>query len=82
MIFFRQAFSKSRLLLSGTYAGSLLATLYFAMFMQSTILTVLTAVIQMITLFLMILGEVPGGSSGLRFFTSMFRRSVSSTLPV
>lgn len=59
-----------------------MATLYFAMFMQSTILTVLTAVIQMITLFLMILAEVPGGSSGLRFFTSMFRRSVSNTLPV
>lgn len=82
MVFFRQAFSKSRLVHTCTYAGSLLATLYFAMFMQNTVLTVIAAAIQTITLFLMILAEVPGGSSGLRFFTSMFRRSVSSTLPV
>lgn len=82
MIFFRQFFSKSRLAVSGTYAGSLVASLYFAMIMQSTILTIIFAVIQIVTLFLMIVAEVPGGTAGLRFFTQMFRRSVSTTLPV
>jgi len=81
-IFFKQAFSKPRLLLSGSYAGSLITTLYFAMWVQSTAFTVLFAVIQAITLLLMVLAEIPGGSSGLRFFGQMFRRSVSSTLPV
>jgi len=82
MLFFKQAFSKSRLTISGSYAGSLMATIYFAMWAQSTALTVLFAVIQVITLLLMILAEVPGGSTGLRFFGQLFRRSVSSSLPV
>lgn len=82
MIFFRQFFSKARLALSGTYAGSLVSTLYFAMFMQNTVLTILFAVIQTVTLFMMIVAEVPGGATGLRFFTQLFRRSVSTTLPV
>lgn len=69
-------------MLSGTYAGSLLATLYFAMFVQSTGLTIVCAVVQIITLLFMIMAEVPGGATGLRFFGSLFRRSVSSTLPV
>lgn len=82
MIFFRQAFSKSRLAVSATYAGSLMATLYFALFLQSTILTIIAAGVQVAALFLMVIGEVPGGASGIRFFTQMFRRSVSNTLPV
>lgn len=82
MLFFRQAFSRPRLAVSGTYAGSLTATLYFALFLQSTILTIVAAIVQVATLFLMVIGEIPGGASGLRFFGSMFRRSVSNTLPV
>lgn len=82
LLFFKQAFSKSRLSLSGSYAGSLIATIYFAMWSQSTALTVLFAVVQVITLLLMILAEVPGGTTGLRFFGQLFKRSVTSSLPV
>lgn len=80
--FFRQAFTRPRLVQSLSYAGSLTATIYFALWAQSTALTVLFAAAQIITLLLMILGEIPGGSSGLRFFGSMFKSRVSSTLPI
>jgi len=82
MAFFKQAFSKSRLTVSLCYASSLLATMYFAMFAQSTAFTVLFAVAQIITLLLMIMAELPGGTSGLKFFGSMFKSRISSTLPI
>ncbi|KAG4066871.1 hypothetical protein HA402_012938 [Bradysia odoriphaga] len=82
MAFFKQAFSRSRLTVSLCYASSLLATMYFAMFAQSTAFTVLFAVAQIITLLLMIMAEIPGGTSGLKFFGSMFKSKVSSTLPI
>lgn len=80
--FFKQLFSKQRLLHSLSYAGSLTATLYFAMWAQSTAFTVVFAVAQIITLLLMILAEIPGGSGGLRFFGSMFRSGIANTLPI
>lgn len=49
---------------------------------QSTALTVLFAVAQIITLLWMILGTIPGGMTGVKFFGQMFRSSVSSNLPV
>lgn len=82
MAFFKQAFSRPRLIQSMSYAGSLVATLYFAMWAQSTAFTVVFAVAQVITLLLMILGEIPGGSGGLRFFGSMFKSRMASTLPI
>uniref|UniRef100_U5EU38 Vesicle transport protein n=1 Tax=Corethrella appendiculata TaxID=1370023 RepID=U5EU38_9DIPT len=78
---FRQMFSRERLALSISYVTSLCATLYFAMIMQSTPLTVLCSVVQIITLLWMILALIPGGISGVKFFGSMFKSSVSS-LPV
>lgn len=65
-----------------SYAGSLVATLYFAMWAQSTAFTVVFAVAQIITLLIMIVGEIPGGSNGLRFFGSIFKSRVASTLPI
>lgn len=78
----KQMFSKDRMWVSISYIGCLLATLYFAMIHQSTPLTALFAVAQIIALFWMVLGSVPGGSSGLKFFGQMFKSSVSNTLPV
>lgn len=80
--FFTQAFSRPRLVQSLSYAGSLTATIYFALWAQSTAFTVVFAVAQIITLLLMILAEIPGGSGGLRFFGSMFKSRISSTLPI
>lgn len=79
---FRQMFSRERLALSISYSVCLVGTLYFAMIEQSTALTVLFAVAQIISLLWMILGAIPGGMTGMKFFGQMFRSSVSSTLPV
>ncbi|XP_058820783.1 vesicle transport protein SFT2C [Topomyia yanbarensis] len=79
---FRQLFSRDRLALSISYSCCLVATLYFAMIEQSTAFTVLFAVAQIISLLWMILGAVPGGMTGVKFFGQMFRSSVSNQLPV
>uniref|UniRef100_A0A1B0DKV7 Vesicle transport protein n=1 Tax=Phlebotomus papatasi TaxID=29031 RepID=A0A1B0DKV7_PHLPP len=77
----RQMFTRERIVLSVSYTGCLLATLYFAMWAQSTALTVLFAVLQIICLLCMILSSIPGGISGMKFFGQMFKSSVSNTLP-
>lgn len=79
---FRQMFSRERLALSISYSCCLVATLYFAMIEQSTAFTVLFAVAQIISLLWMILGAIPGGMTGVKFFGQMFRSSVSNNLPV
>lgn len=78
----RQMLSKERVWVSISYVACLVATLYFSMIHQSTPLTALFAVAQIIALFWLVLGSVPGGSSGLKFFGQMFKTSVSNTLPV
>ncbi|XP_034099001.1 uncharacterized protein LOC117564389 [Drosophila albomicans] len=83
--FFKQMFSKPRLLSSISYSGCLITTLYFALVAKSTAFTVLFAVAQIITLLFMLLGMVPGGATGLKFFGQLFKSSVSassSALPV
>ncbi|KAM8717049.1 hypothetical protein ACLKA7_003855 [Drosophila subpalustris] len=83
--FFKQMFSKPRLLTSISYSACLTLTLYFALVAKSTAFTVLFAVAQIITLLFMLLGMVPGGATGLKFFGQLFKSSVSSSssaLPV
>lgn len=84
--FFKQMFSKPRLLTSISYSACLAMTLYFALVAKSTAFTVLFAVAQIITLLFMLLGMVPGGATGLKFFGQLFKSSVtsssSSALPV
>ncbi|KAL5280122.1 hypothetical protein ACFFRR_004230 [Megaselia abdita] len=80
--FCKQFFSKQRLAVSLTYSTSMLATLYFSLIAQSTALTVLFAIVQIIALLFMVVGAIPGGTTGIKFFGSMFRSGVSNTLPV
>ncbi|XP_016968716.1 vesicle transport protein SFT2C [Drosophila biarmipes] len=83
--FMKQMFSKPRLLTSISYSSCLLLTLYCALVAKSTAFTVLFAVAQIIALLFMILGMVPGGATGLKFFGQLFKSSVSasaSVLPV
>lgn len=80
--FFKQMFLKERLLVSLSYTFCLIATLYFSLFAQSTALTVLFAVAQIIALLFMVLGTVPGGTTGIRFFGQLFKNKVTNTLPV
>ncbi|XP_044758962.1 protein transport protein sft2 [Coccinella septempunctata] len=80
--YLKQMFTRERIFLTISYLGTLIATLYSALFLQSTPLTVLFAVFQIISLLWTVLSHIPGGSTGLSFFTKMFSSSVTSTLPV
>ncbi|KPJ14250.1 Protein transport protein sft2 [Papilio machaon] len=79
---FKSLFSKERALTTSLYGSTLIATLYCALHLQSTPLTIICAVGQVLALLWMMVGYVPGGSSGMRFFGSMFKSSVSNTLPI
>ncbi|XP_066137737.1 uncharacterized protein [Euwallacea fornicatus] len=76
--------SKERILLTLTYGGTLFATLYCALHLQSTPLTVLFAVGQIVSLLWTVISNIPGGTAGLSFFSKMFTRSVGSgsALPI
>ncbi|CAH1116255.1 unnamed protein product [Phaedon cochleariae] len=80
--FLKTMFAKERLLLTLSYGGTLFATLYCALHLQSTPFTVLFAVGQIISLLWTVIASIPGGTAGISFFSKMFSRSVSSTLPV
>ncbi|KAJ0178003.1 hypothetical protein K1T71_006876 [Dendrolimus kikuchii] len=78
----KSMFSKERALTTSIYGITLIATLYCALHLQSTPWTIVCAVLQVIALFWMMMGSIPGGSTGARFFGSMFKSSVSNTLPI
>lgn len=78
----KSMFSKERALTTSIYGITLIATLYCALHLQSTPWTIVCAVLQVMALFWMMMGSIPGGSTGARFFGSMFKSSVSNTLPI
>ncbi|KAK2143484.1 hypothetical protein LSH36_838g01011 [Paralvinella palmiformis] len=78
--------SAQRLPFTTAYFGSMFATLYFSMWLRSTIFTVLFAVLQILALVWYIVSYIPGGQTGLRFFSKVFysaaTKTVQKTLPV
>ncbi|XP_043253906.1 protein transport protein SFT2 [Colletes gigas] len=80
--YLKSLFSAERRCFSVSYFATLLGTLYFALHLQSTPLTVLCAVLQLIAMLSFLASHIPGGTKGLMFFTRMFKSSVNSTLPV
>ncbi|EDO46566.1 predicted protein, partial [Nematostella vectensis] len=78
--------SLGRLPFTAAYFGSMIATLYMALIVRSTILTALFAVVQIIALIWYFVSYIPGGTTGMKFFTRLFSsavtKTVSSTLPV
>ncbi|CAN0038177.1 unnamed protein product [Lampetra planeri] len=82
----RHLCSSERLPFTAAYFGSMVFTLYFALWMQSTLLTSVGAIVQMVALLWYLISYIPGGQAGLQFFTSLFssavKRTVSKTLPV
>lgn len=79
-------FSKDRLPFTLVYFSTLIATLYFAMGLQSAILTPIAAILQVLALLWFVISYIPGGQTGLKFFTKLFsgfcRTSVNRNLPV
>ena len=82
MNYMKSLLSAERRCFSIVYITTLTGTLYFALHLQSTSLTVLCAVLQSIAMLIFLISHVPGGTTGLMFFTRMFKSSVSSSLPV
>ncbi|XP_053988062.1 uncharacterized protein LOC128891662 [Hylaeus anthracinus] len=80
--YLRSLFTAERRCFSVTYFATLIGTLYFALHLQSTPLTVLCAVLQLIAMLSFLASHIPGGTKGLMFFTKIFKSSVKSTLPV
>jgi hypothetical protein len=64
------------------YFGSLVATLYFAIGLQSTILTIVGIVFQIISLLSFIISYLPGGVSGMKYLVQMITSSVGRSLPI
>ncbi|XP_026333451.1 protein transport protein sft2 [Hyposmocoma kahamanoa] len=78
----KSLFSKDRALTTLLYGLTLFGTLYCALHLQSTVWTIVCAVFQVIALVWMMMGSIPGGATGARFFGSMFKSTVSNTLPI
>ncbi len=82
----RHLFSKERLPFTSVYLVTLFATLYFAMGLQSTALTVLAASGQVIALVWFVVSYIPGGQTGLKFFSklcsSFCKTTVNRSLPI
>jgi len=78
--------SKERLPFTVTYITTLALTLYFAMGLQSAILTPIAACAQVVALVWFVVSYIPGGQTGLRFMTKLCsgfcRSSVNKNLPV
>lgn len=79
-------FGKERLPFTSIYFGSLVATLYFALAMQSTILTSVAAVCQVVALVWFVVSYIPGGQTGMKFFgricSSMCKKGSGNVLPM
>lgn len=77
---------RNRLPFTVSYFSTLFLTIYTAMVMKSTVLTVLCAAAQFVALMWYVFSYVPGGVTGLKFFTKLFSRAVlkkaQSTLPI
>ncbi|XP_048760448.2 uncharacterized protein LOC125669756 [Ostrea edulis] len=82
----KHLFSVPRLPFTTAYLGTMLATLYFSLWIKSTVLTVVCAIIQVITLIWYVVSYIPGGQTGLKFFSKIFytaaTKTVQKTLPV
>ncbi|KAG7165738.1 protein transport protein SFT2-like [Homarus americanus] len=82
----KHLFSSERLMFTSIYFISLFGTLYFALSLQSTVLTSIGAIVQVAALLCFVLSNIPGGQTGLKFFSSIcssvVKTTVSKALPV
>lgn len=80
--YLKSLFTAERRCFTASYFATLIGTLYCALHLQSTPLTVFCAVLQLIAMLSFLVSHIPGGIKGLVFFTRIFKSSVNSTLPV
>jgi len=80
--FLRHLISPERLPFTGMYLGSLVATLYFAIGLQSYIFTIVGIVFQVISLLSFVVSYLPGGVAGIKYLVQMITSSVGRSLPI
>ncbi|XP_017767042.1 PREDICTED: protein transport protein SFT2 [Eufriesea mexicana] len=80
--YLKSLFTAERRCFTISYIATLIGTLYCALHLQSTPLTVFCAVLQLIAMLSFLISHIPGGTKGLMFFTKICKSSVNSTLPI
>lgn len=80
--YIKSLFTAEKRCFTVSYFTTLAGTLYFALHLQSTPLTIFCAILQLIAMLSFLVSHIPGGTTGLMFFTRIFKSSVKSTLPV
>ena len=82
----KHLFGKERLPFTTVYLGTLFGTLYFALGLQSTVLTIVAASGQVLALGWFVISYIPGGQTGLKFFSKICsafcKTTVGRSLPV
>ncbi|XP_060565793.1 uncharacterized protein LOC132724852 [Ruditapes philippinarum] len=68
-----------RLPFTSVYFGTMFATIYFSIWVKSTVFTVIFAVIQILALVWYIMSYIPGGQTGMKFFSRIFYAAASKT---
>ena len=76
----KHLFSKERFPFTSVYFTSLFLTIYFALGLRSTVLTIVSSVFQVVALMWYIISYLPGGQKGLSFFSRIFYRTASQTV--
>ncbi|KAK4991814.1 Protein transport protein sft2 [Elasticomyces elasticus] len=67
LTYVRHLLSTERLPFTATYFGSIALTLWFAVGLQSTLLTLISSIVQVVCLVWYLISYFPMGSTGLRF---------------
>lgn len=82
----KHLFSGDRLLFTLAYFLTIGATLYFSMWRRSLVMTLIFASVQILAMVWYIISYIPGGQTGLKFFSKIFysftTRTASAVLPV
>lgn len=74
LVYGRHLISQERIPFTATYFGSIALTLYFAVGLRSTILTLLSSMVQLVALVWYLVSYFPGGNQSLRL-AAYFGRS-------
>ncbi|KAM0322834.1 hypothetical protein ACHAQA_009175 [Verticillium albo-atrum] len=78
MAYIRHLGSAERLPFTGAYFGSLGLSLYFSLGLHSTILTLISALVQLACLIWYLVSYFPMGSSGIRLATTFGARRAAA----
>ncbi|XP_065842570.1 uncharacterized protein [Oscarella lobularis] len=76
----KHLFSMERLPFTASYLGCMVLTLYFALWVHSTLLTIVFSFLEAGALLWYVISYVPGGVTGMTFVTKLCGRAVKKTV--